>query len=457
METKTVYFVGAGPGDPELITVKGKRKIEEADVIIYAGSLVNPQVLAGAKPEAQIYNSASMTLPEVIAVIKDGAEQGKQVVRVHTGDPSIYGAIREQMTELDRLGIPYEVVPGVSSFLAAAAALKREYTLPGISQTVILTRMEGRTPVPEKETIEELASHQATMVIFLSVGQIEELCSRLVSGGYAGDTPAAVVYKASWEDQQIVTGTLEDIAGKVKAAGIRKTALVTVGRFLGDAFELSRLYDESFSHEYRAGRKMEAKEDELGSEAEKRETGAGGTEAEKRETGEERTDTEMKIRNGSMEDLEAVTAVEAECFPLAEAAKKEDFQARLSVYPNHFWLLFEGSRLIGFVNGMVTDEADLTDEMYENAAMHREDGSWQMIFGVNTIPARRRKGCAERLLRQVIADAKAQGRDGLVLTCKDRLIHYYAKFGFVNEGISRSVHGNAVWYQMRLTFRDQEF
>lgn len=254
---KTVYFIGAGPGDPDLITIKGKRLIEEADVIIYAGSLVNPQVLSGAKPEARIYNSASMTLSEVISVIKDGAEQEKQVVRVHTGDPSIYGAVREQMVQLDELGIPYEVVPGVSSFLAAAAALKREYTLPGVSQTVILTRMEGRTPVPGTETIESLASHQATMVVFLSVGQMEELCRRLITGGYASDTPAAVVYKASWEDQKIVTGTLADIAQKVKAAGIRKTALVTVGRFLGDAFELSRLYDENFSHEYRTGKGIE--------------------------------------------------------------------------------------------------------------------------------------------------------------------------------------------------------
>ncbi len=252
--SRTVYFIGAGPGDPELMTVKGKRLIEEADVIIYAGSLVNPQVLAGAKPEAMIYNSAYMTLTEVIAVIQDGVEQGKQVVRVHTGDPSVYGAIREQMARLDELGLSYEVVPGVSSFLAAAAALKREYTLPGISQTVILTRMEGRTPVPEAESIEALAAHRATMVIFLSVGQIEELCRRLILGGYGSDTPAAVVYKASWEDQKIVAGTLSDIAEKVKRAGINKTALVTVGQFLGDIFELSCLYDEKFSHEYRIGK-----------------------------------------------------------------------------------------------------------------------------------------------------------------------------------------------------------
>ncbi len=251
---KTIHFIGAGPGDPELITVKGRRLIDEADVIIYAGSLVNPRVLEGAKRDAVIYNSASMTLREVVEVMRSGAESGRQVVRVHTGDPSIYGAVREQMAELDRLGIPYDVTPGVSSFLAAAAALKREYTLPGISQTVILTRMEGRTPIPERERIERLAMHQATMVIFLSAARIGELCMRLMDGGYHADTPAAVVYKASWEEQRIVTGTLESIAGRAREAGIHKTALVTVGRFLGDEFELSRLYDETFSHEYRMGR-----------------------------------------------------------------------------------------------------------------------------------------------------------------------------------------------------------
>ena len=190
-----VYFIGAGPGDPDLITVKGKRVIEEADRIIYAGSLVNPQILEGAKPEARIYNSASMTLPQVIAVMEQGEQKGKITARVHTGDPSLYGAVREQMTELEKRGIQYEVIPGVSSFLAAGAALKREYTLPGVSQSVILTRMEGRTPVPEKESLEELAKHGSTMVIFLSVGQIRELCRRLKKGGYRSDTPAAVVYK----------------------------------------------------------------------------------------------------------------------------------------------------------------------------------------------------------------------------------------------------------------------
>lgn len=246
-----VYFIGAGPGDPELITVKGERVIEEADIIIYAGSLVNPQVLAKRKPEAVVYNSASMTLPEVIALMQRGTEEGRVIARVHTGDPSLYGAIREQMAELERLGIDYQVIPGVSSFLAAAAAVKREYTLPGVSQTVILTRMEGRTPVPDREEIRKLAVHQATMVIFLSVGQIEELCRQLKEGGYGADTPAAVVYKASWEEEKIVRGTLNDLAGRVREAGIRKTALVMVGGFLGDSFELSRLYDENFSHGYR--------------------------------------------------------------------------------------------------------------------------------------------------------------------------------------------------------------
>ncbi len=248
-----VYFIGAGPGDPDLITVKGKRIIEEADRIIYAGSLVNPQILAGAKQEARIYNSASMTLPQVIAVMEQGEREGELTARVHTGDPSLYGAIREQMTELEKRGIQYEVIPGVSSFLAAGAALKREYTLPGVSQSVILTRMEGRTPVPERESLEELAKHGATMVIFLSAGRIGELCRRLKKGGYGSDTPAAVVYKASWKDETVIQGTLRDLAEKAEAAGIRKTALVVVGGFLGDSFEMSKLYDPCFSHEYRKG------------------------------------------------------------------------------------------------------------------------------------------------------------------------------------------------------------
>lgn len=251
-ELTVVHFIGAGPGDPELLTIKGKRLIDEADVIVYAGSLVNPEILRDVKQDAVIYNSASMHLAEVIQVLKEAEEQGKQAVRVHTGDPAIYGAHREQMDELDRLGIQYDVIPGVSSFLATAAALKKEYTLPGISQTVILTRMEGRTPMPEKEKLEELAKHQATMVIFLSVGRMEELSIRLQTA-YPPETPVAVVYKASWEDQKIVTGNLTDIAGKVKAAGITKTALTVVGEFLGSEYELSKLYDRHFTHEFRKG------------------------------------------------------------------------------------------------------------------------------------------------------------------------------------------------------------
>jgi precorrin-4/cobalt-precorrin-4 C11-methyltransferase len=247
-----VYFVGAGAGDPELLTIKGKRLIDQADVIIYAGSLVNPAVLADRKPDSVVYDSAGMTLEEVLTVMETAEAQGKTTVRVHTGDASIYGAIREQLDALDARHIAHEVVPGVSSFLAAAAALQKEYTLPDVSQTVILTRMEGRTPVPEKEKLSALAAHQATMVIFLSVGQIAGLVQQLTTA-YPVTTPVAVVYKASWPDQKIVIGTLETIAEQVAAAGIRKTALVLVGEFLGDTYSLSKLYDKTFTHEYRQG------------------------------------------------------------------------------------------------------------------------------------------------------------------------------------------------------------
>ena len=242
-----VYFVGAGAGDPELLTVKGKRLIDNADTIIYAGSLVNPAVLADRRPDCQVYDSAGMTLEEVLAVMQETEAQGKTTVRVHTGDASIYGAIREQLDALDKLGISHTVVPGVSSFLAAAAAMQKEYTLPDVTQTVILTRMEGRTPVPERERLEELAKHRATMIIFLSVGRIAELAERLRTA-YPAATPVA-----SWPEEKIVTGTLLDIAEKVQAAGITKTALVTVGEFLGDTYALSKLYDKTFTHEFRKG------------------------------------------------------------------------------------------------------------------------------------------------------------------------------------------------------------
>lgn len=249
-----ISFIGAGPGDPELLTLKGKRLIDDADVIIYAGSLVNPEVLSGHKEGAKIYNSALMDLDEVIEVMKEAEAQGKKCVRVHTGDPAIYGAHREQMDRLDKLGIGYEVVPGVSSFLGTAAVLNREYTLPGKSQTVILTRMEGRTPMPEGEKLSELARHHASMVIFLSVGFMDDLTAQLLEGGYEPSTPVAVVYKATWPDQKIVTGTISDIAQKVKDAGIRKTALTVVGDFLGDEHDLSKLYDKHFTTEFRQAR-----------------------------------------------------------------------------------------------------------------------------------------------------------------------------------------------------------
>ena len=247
-----VYFVGAGSGAPDLITVRGARLLNQADQIIYAGSLVNPQVLADAKEGAVIYNSALMNLDEVIDVMKDAEDKGLKVARVHTGDPAIYGAHREQMDRLDELGIDYEVIPGVSSFLATAAVLKKEYTLPGVSQTVILTRMEGRTPMPPKEKLVDLAKHNATMIIFLSVGMLDEM-SAILRQEYRPETPVAVVYKTTWEDQKIVRGDLTNIAERVKEAGITKTALTVVGDFLGNDYDLSKLYDKTFTTEFRKG------------------------------------------------------------------------------------------------------------------------------------------------------------------------------------------------------------
>lgn len=246
-----VDFVGAGCGAADLITLRGHRLISEADVIIYAGSLVNPQLLDYARKGCEIYNSALMHLDEIIDVMARAYSEGKKVVRLHTGDPSVYGAIREQMDRLDSLGIAYDVTPGVSSFCGAAAALKAEYTLPDVSQTVILTRMAGRTPVPEKESIESLAAHQATMVIFLSTGMLEELSARLISGGYSSETPAAIVYKATWKDEKVVRCTVGGLAEAARANNITKTALITVGDFLGDYHQLSKLYDKDFETEFR--------------------------------------------------------------------------------------------------------------------------------------------------------------------------------------------------------------
>lgn len=246
-----VSFVGAGPGDVELITVKGQRLLKEADVIIYAGSLVNPALLSLAKQGAAIYNSASMTLDEVIEVMQESTKNSKKVVRLHTGDPSIYGAIQEQMDALEKKKITYDVVPGVSSFLATAAALKCEYTLPDVSQTVIITRLEGRTPVPEKEKLALLASHNATMCIFLSVHMIQNVMNELIDGGYTPDTPVAIVQKASWPEQKIFRGTISTIGAIVTDAKIDRTAMIVVGRCLDSEYALSRLYAPEFGHMYR--------------------------------------------------------------------------------------------------------------------------------------------------------------------------------------------------------------
>lgn len=246
-----VYFVGAGPGDPELITVKGQKLLADADVIIYAGSLVNPALLELAKPKTAIYNSASMTLDEVITVIEKSVSEGKTVVRLHTGDPSIYGAIQEQMDLLTAKNIAFEVVPGVSSFLAVAAALKREYTLPEVSQTVIITRQEGRTPVPDREKLKSLAAHKCTMCIFLSVHMIDEVVAELTAGGYPAETPVAVVQKASWPEQRILQGTLNTISSIVREADIDRTAMIVIGNCLEGEYALSKLYSPSFGHMYR--------------------------------------------------------------------------------------------------------------------------------------------------------------------------------------------------------------
>lgn len=253
-----VYFVGAGTGAADLITVRGKHLLEQADVIIYAGSLVNPDLLSYAKAECEIYNSAKMTLEEVLEVMEAAEQEKKMTVRLHTGDPSIYGAVREQMDELDRLGISYESCPGVSACFGAAASLNLEYTLPGISQSLIITRMEGKTGVPEKESIESFAAHQASMAIYLSTGMLEELSRRLMAGGYPGSTPAALVYKATWPEEEAYLCTVETLAETGKSHGITKTALVLIGEVLTHQnYTKSRLYAPDFSTEYRRAKTEE--------------------------------------------------------------------------------------------------------------------------------------------------------------------------------------------------------
>lgn len=253
--TPTVSFVGAGPGAADLITVRGARLLRHADVVIFAGSLVDLKLVQRYATKADVYDSAGMTLGEVITVMMDAIAAGRSVVRLHTGDPSIYGAIQEQMEALDRIGVTYQVVPGVTSAFAAAAALKQELTLPELSQTVIFTRVEGRTPVPERERLTEIARIGATLVIYLSVGMIEKVVEQLLQGAYTSDTAAAIVCRASWEDEQIIRGTLADIAAKVREAGIDRQALIIVGDVLAARREglkaRSLLYDDGFSHGYR--------------------------------------------------------------------------------------------------------------------------------------------------------------------------------------------------------------
>lgn len=245
-----VVFLGAGPGDPELITLKGRRLLDAADLVVYAGSLVNVALLDGIA--AACHDSAALDLETIMQLLAQGYRDGRRVVRLHTGDPAIYGAIREQMQWLDKEGIPYQVVPGVSSAFASAAALKKELTVPEVTQTVILTRQAGRTPVPERESLRNLAGIQATMCIFLSVSMMARVVDDLVGGGYPATTPIAVVERASWPDEQIIRGTLADIAAKIQASQIKKTAMIVVGPALAEDSQIaSKLYDAGFSHEYR--------------------------------------------------------------------------------------------------------------------------------------------------------------------------------------------------------------
>ncbi|MCF0127968.1 MAG: precorrin-4 C(11)-methyltransferase [Pseudobutyrivibrio sp.] len=247
-----VHFVGAGPGAEDLITIRGQRLIEEADVIIYAGSLVNPELLKYAKENCEIHDSAKLTLEEVMSVMQQAEAEGKQLVRLHTGEPSLYGAVREQMDLLDDLGISYDSCPGVSACFGAAASMNLEYTLPEVSQSLIITRMSGRTKVPEKESIRSFAMHGASMAIYLSSGLLKELKEELIAGGMSKDTPAAIVYKATWEDEKIIRCSIDDLYETAKENGITKTAVVIIGEAISQkGYERSKLYDPTFSTEFR--------------------------------------------------------------------------------------------------------------------------------------------------------------------------------------------------------------
>jgi len=248
-----IYFVGAGCGAPDLITLRGARLLLQADAVIYAGSLVSTALLDDIKPSCEVHNSAKMTLDEVIKVLTRVHVAGGTAVRLHTGDPSLYGAIREQMDALRSAEVPFEICPGVSSFCGAAAALQAEYTLPGVSQSVVITRMAGRTPVPERESIKSFAAHRATMVVFLSAGMADSLQAELLLGGYPPETPAAIVYKASWPDERVIRCTVNTLAHTMAQSGIDHHALISVGDFLGNAYDLSKLYDPHFTTAFRKG------------------------------------------------------------------------------------------------------------------------------------------------------------------------------------------------------------
>jgi len=251
-----VVFVGAGPGDPELITLKAKRMIETADVIVYSGSLLNPKLLEYAKKDAELIDAAEIDREKIFEILRDETKKGKFAIRLHDGDPALFSAIREQIDKLEAENIQCEVVPGISALFAAAARLNLELTLPGVTQTVIITRAELRTPVPEREKISELAKHKSTIAFYLSVHLTEQLVRELLAGGYTKETPAAVVYRASWNDERVITGTLEDIAKKVRAARINKTAVVIVGDVIKPkSYEYSKVYDPSFTHGFRKARK----------------------------------------------------------------------------------------------------------------------------------------------------------------------------------------------------------
>ena len=257
IESNTVYFVGSGPGDPELITIKAKKLIEQADIIVYSGSLLNPKILEYTKKDAQLYDAALLDREKIYSILRDSTEQGKLAIRFHDGDPGLFSTIKEQIDKLEKDGLRCIVVPGITAILGAAAAMNLELTLPGNTQTVIITRAEFRTPVPEREKISELAKHGATMVFYLSVHLISDIVEEILKGGiYNKETPAAVVYRATWEDQKIIKGTLGNIVNKTKESKIIKTALIIVGDVLAPTnYQFSKVYDAGFTHGYRMAKK----------------------------------------------------------------------------------------------------------------------------------------------------------------------------------------------------------